>query len=197
MNPAHTSIGNPSLGDYIISLEEARDWAGFFQDSSNDAEIELLIKAAEEKIIELSGKIVSLTPVVDYYYYYSPYLCLSHDCNDKARITSVQYINKDSQAVVIDPTKYDLDVSSKRIGLYFVEGFRVDNSTLSVNIANPFSVAYNAGISIREEGLNTLKMCMQMLIECYSKAKGEDLMNVARTEKAIANLLRNYRLGIG
>ena len=193
--PKFTSVGSVRAEDYIITRAQAQSWAGYFEDESVNAEIDLLIKSAEEKIRELGNTIVSRCQVVDNFCKITKYNELSYEAREDSSFV-LKYIDKNYGENTINSNHIYLDTSSRKMAIVIKESFN-SSAELNTEIKNPFSIEYTAGILSTENDLNIFQMCMQMLIECYSKSKGEDLMNVARTEKAVSSLLKNKRIGIG
>ena len=197
-----TNVGVPL--NPALSLETVKSWVGAYDDDSDDVELTGLIFAAEKKIRELSNIIVSRTQVIDHFKAQGRFLQLKHDCTNIDSVDSVTYINNDDMESVISQNNYILDTSIAVSRIAIKNNISLQNLSISKYVENPIMVSYfsgdtiiQSGLPVETEGAHLLITCMNMLISAYYDSKGADLKLVANAEKAVAMMLRNYRLGIG
>ena len=201
---SYTSVGVPAA--LAVSLDTVKNWVGAFDDDSDNAELTSLILAAEKKIRELGNIIISRTAVIDHYKALNTqFLELEYECAISGDLSSIKYIDENNQEQVINSSNYILDTSAKKTRVSLINNYKLGSLDYSKYIENPILVNYFSGsgteitgqVSSSLDGANLLATAMQMLVDAYSRAKGDDLINIAKVEMAVARLLRNYRLGIG
>ena len=179
MKPAHSQV-SLSPGDGPLSLDDARQSLGLWDDQSMDEHLEALLKSATEYVRQVWGGPLGDEAVTAYYPKFARRLELPGQSPRRANpgfITSstalVQYVDEGGGVQTAVPSEYDVDGSGKYLVVWPKEVLL--QTRLSDRVDNPVMVSFtNTGTAPEQERLRAA--IRVTLTHLYKVGQGEDTM---------------------
>ena len=177
----------------IVALADARNWIGVYGDTSVDAEVQVCLNAAVEKVASHVGYRISDTCITDYYSTKSPrFLILSEPGIDVKTIEVKYYAAADDSLTTVANTEYYIDETVQRHKIIFNENFDID---ISDKYENGLQVDYKSKLTLirGQPTVERLKQAVRVALNWFWNNRGQQ-QDPHLLDKTMSSLLNGAKL---
>lgn len=194
-SPKWTKVAWPPTAP-VVALAAARDWLGVYGDTSLDAEVQVTLDAAIEKVAANVGYRISDTTVTDHYTRQArgPFsrLQLSEPGIDAATL-AIEYYDSDEQQHAIAADEWTLDPTTRENVVRLGSSFAALD--ISAELENPVTARYETKLAnvLDAPVMGSIQQGVRLALNHYWNSRGEASQDPHLLDKSLASLLAAAR----